>query len=123
MKRPFAVALLVASALCVMLGAIGSNKRLGAAGLLGLILACVLLTACGTTPRKHEAPIVETRVQLLEPPANLLQPHPDPVRPTPFTNESWVAFVGAWKEACKLERDDKAAIEKWIAERKAEAGK
>lgn len=123
MKRPFAVALLVASALCVMLGAIGSRKRLAAVGLLGLILACVLLAACGTTPRKHDAPIVETRTQLLEPPAHRLQPHPDPVRPTPFTNESWVPFVAAWREVCGLERQDKAAIIKWIEERKAEAAR
>lgn len=123
MKRPFAVALLVASALLVMLGAISGRKRAAAVGLLGLILACVLLAACGTTPRKHEAPVIEQRVVVLEPPAALLQPHADPVRPMPFTNESWVPFIAAWREVCVLERQDKAAIIKWIEERKAEAGK
>lgn len=123
MKRPFAVALAVASALLILLGAIAGQKRAAAVGLLGLILACVLLTACGTTPRKHEAPIVETRTLVLEPPANLLQPHPDPVRPTPFTNESWVPLVAAWVEACGLERKDKVAILEWIAKARAEAAR
>ena len=38
---------------------------------LSVSLLAVLLTACGTTPRKHDAPVVETRTLVLEPPAVL----------------------------------------------------
>lgn len=83
----------------------------------------MLLAACGTTPRKHDAPMVEART-IARAAGRTAAAARRPGAPDSVHERVVGAVpVAAWRELCGPEQQDKAAIIKWIEERKAEAAR